>query len=50
MPVQVADDPLTSVVQGAGRMLDDTALLAPRRLGVVAPSARLARVRVNPPR
>ncbi|MGD9904055.1 MAG: rod shape-determining protein [Vicinamibacterales bacterium] len=27
VPVQVADDPLTSVVKGAGRMLDDVALL-----------------------
>jgi len=27
VPVQVAADPLTSVVQGAGRMLGDTALL-----------------------
>ena len=27
VPVQVAADPLTSVVHGAGRMLDDTALL-----------------------
>ena len=27
VPVHVADDPLTSVVKGAGRMLDDVALL-----------------------
>jgi rod shape-determining protein MreB len=27
VPVRVADEPLTSVVKGAGRMLDDTALL-----------------------
>jgi rod shape-determining protein MreB len=27
VPVRVADDPLTSVVKGAGRMLDDVALL-----------------------
>ena len=27
VPVLVADDPLTSVVKGAGRMLDDVALL-----------------------
>ena len=34
VPVRVADDPLTSVVKGAGRMLDDTALL--RRVAWVA--------------
>jgi rod shape-determining protein MreB and related proteins len=34
VPVRVADDPLTSVVKGAGRMLDDTALL--RRVALVA--------------
>jgi rod shape-determining protein MreB len=34
VPVQVAADPLTSVVQGAGRMLDDAALL--RRVAWVA--------------
>ena len=27
VPVSVAEDPLTSVVKGAGRMLDDVALL-----------------------
>jgi rod shape-determining protein MreB len=27
LPVQVAEDPLTSVVMGAGRMLNDTKLL-----------------------
>ncbi|MGE0815296.1 MAG: rod shape-determining protein [Vicinamibacterales bacterium] len=34
VPVRVADEPMTSVVKGAGRMLDDTALL--RRVALAA--------------
>jgi rod shape-determining protein MreB len=34
IPVTVADDPLTSVVRGAGRMLDDVSLL--RRVALAA--------------
>ncbi|MEW6322371.1 MAG: rod shape-determining protein [Acidobacteriota bacterium] len=34
IPVQIADDPLTSVVRGAGRMLDDMPLL--RRVALAA--------------
>lgn len=34
VPVSIAEDPLTSVVKGAGRMLDDTALL--RRVACIA--------------
>ena len=34
VPVAIADDPLTSVVRGVGRMLDDVALL--RRVAAAA--------------